>query len=477
MYDKGLQMGSKEMPDKIKTQICDELECMKKSTMDEICKLKDEVSLAEYKDLTRLGEDGKCIWTEAFQRAVREHEYIRIPAAQEPYYIDHTIIVPSNRHIEAQDGAVIRLLDVPILMLRNEHNEDGTHVRETFSNPDCNISIRGGRWEESNEIRKGYGKSGMYDMDRSYFGVSTCMFFNQVEGLTLENITFVHTAGFSVQVGNARNVVFENIKFENCFADGLHINGNITNLYIRNISGQVGDDLVALNMYDWQNSSVDFGPICNVLCENLDLFPDSRYKAFRISPGIYHYKDGMQVDCSLNRAIIRNVKGINTFKMYFQTPRYRVDGGPEKGEVGSGDQIFFENIQIDLNRPIDLFEPYCNSDSVTGSIAGFEMGSVLGDIYFEDIDVTLHRDIYPTSYFLCIGPKSVRYQDAEGHWMEVFDPGISSQVENLYLKNIKINGEYMSDPESYVREIVFDDLYGDGQAIGTGKIKNIRIYE
>ena len=143
------------------------------------------------------------------------------------------------------------------------------------------------------------------------------MFFNQVENLTLTNMTFVHTAGFSVQVGNACNVVFENILFEQCFADGLHVNGNITNLLIRNIAGQVGDDLVALNMYDWQNSSVDFGPISNVLCENLYLSPESRYKAFRISPGIYHYRDGSTVDCSLNKAIIRNVKGIHTFKMYF----------------------------------------------------------------------------------------------------------------------------------------------------------------
>jgi hypothetical protein len=303
---------------KIKSQICRELDCMKRKNAAEISMLKDKVSIREYEFLVRNDEDGKCIWTDAFQTAVREHEYILIPAAQQPYYIDQTIVLPSNRHIEAQDGAVIKLMEnVPVLMLRNEHTENGTYEKETFANPDRNISIRGGRWEESNSIRKGYGRSGMYDRSRSYFGVSTCMFFNQVENLTLTNMTFVHTAGVSVQVGNACNVVFENILFEQCFADGLHVNGNITNLLIRNIAGQVGDDLVALNMYDWQNSSVDFVPISNVLCENLNLSPESRYKAFRISPGIYHYRDGSTVDCSLNKAIIRNVKGIHTFKMYF----------------------------------------------------------------------------------------------------------------------------------------------------------------
>lgn len=35
------------------------------------------------------------------------------------------------------------------------------------------------------------------------------------------------------------------------------INGNTMNLLCRDIKGQVGDDLVALNACDWQDSSVD----------------------------------------------------------------------------------------------------------------------------------------------------------------------------------------------------------------------------
>ena len=62
-----------------------------------------------------------------------------------------------------------------------------------------------------------YGESGMYDAERSYFGVSTCMFFNNAENVTLENVTFSHAGGFSVQIGNCKNVVLENIEFEKCF--------------------------------------------------------------------------------------------------------------------------------------------------------------------------------------------------------------------------------------------------------------------
>jgi hypothetical protein len=42
-------------------------------------------------------------------------------------------------------------------------------------------------------------------------------------------------------------------------------------------------------MYDWQNSSVNFGPMHTVLCEDLVLSADSRYKALRIEPGMYRY--------------------------------------------------------------------------------------------------------------------------------------------------------------------------------------------
>ncbi len=101
-------------------------------------------------------------------------------------------------------------------------------------------------------------------------------------------------------------------------------------------------------MYDRQNSSVNWGPLKNALVENIDLSPNSRYKALRIQPGIYYYDNGSQVDCSINNVIIKNVKGINTFKLYYQTPMYKIETTPEKGDAGSGDNIFLENIDIDL---------------------------------------------------------------------------------------------------------------------------------
>ncbi|MBQ7226020.1 MAG: hypothetical protein IJX02_05400 [Clostridia bacterium] len=408
-------------------------------------------------------------WTEALQNALNEHEIVVIPKKDTPYIIDNSIIVPSKRHIIAENGAVIQLAQgVPVLMLRNERTKDGTHKPITGQR-DKSITIEGGLWQEWCPHRLGYGNSGMYDEQNSIHGVSTCMLFNNLDSLTLKNMTFKNCGGFAVQLGDISRVIIENIEFIECYADGIHLNGNAECVHIKNIRGQVGDDLVALNMYDWQNSSVNFGPCNNIICEDLELSRDSHYKALRIEPGIYTYDDRSQVDCSLTNAIIRRVKGINTFKLYCQTPPYFPSAGPEAAEVGSGDNIFFEDISIDLKEPIDPLDEYLNSHPVKGTIAGFEFGLNAKNIYFKNIDIKLHRDIYPLSFLACIGPKSVRLANGQ----EIFDPYFSSTVENIHLEGITVNGEKPTDITPYVKEIVFDGLYDDIPSSGKGKINNI----
>lgn len=424
--------------------------------------LADKVYLTDY-------ETNGNIWTDALQRALNEHEIVIIPKSDEPYLIDNSVTIPSNRHIIALDGAVIKIHESSkFLMLRNKHTKDGTHKPITGERTK-NITIEGGFWQEWCPHRMGYGGSGMYDRERSLFGVSTCMLFNNMDNLTLRNMTFEHCGGFAVQLGDISRVIIENIRFVNCFADGIHVNGNTRDIHIRDVRGEVGDDLVALNMYDWQNSSVNFGPCENVICEDLELSKSSHYKAIRIEPGIYTYDDGSQVDCALNNAIIRRVEGIKTFKLYCQTPPYALGQLPESAEVGSGDNIFFEDIKIDLDEPIDPLDEYLNSHPIKGTFAGFELGLNVKRLYLKNIDLTLHRDKYPLSYLLCIGPKSVRLSDGK----EIFDPYFSSVAENVHLENITVNGERISDATPYVKEIVFDRLYDDIPSTADGKIKNL----
>ncbi len=453
-----------------KLQIRATLDNMRAENLRKIAELSDKVTLDNYRSLVRVVDDRE-IWSDALQTALDEHEVVVIPSRDEPYYIDRTVVVGSNRRIEAHGARVVLTPDCDTLMLRNASTADGTHAPIVGIERDCNISIVGGRFEESRTERAGYGRSGKYDANRSFYGVSTLFFFNNLDSLTLVDVTFAHTAGFSAQVGDATDVVFERIRFDSCYADGLHINGNTERLLCRDVKGQVGDDLVALNSYDWQDSSVDFGPIRTVLVEDLELSDDSRYKAIRIEPGRYYYDDGSEVDCALIDAIISNVRGIRTFKLYYQTPRYTLGTAPERGAVGSGDNIYFENIAVDLTSPIDGLAVYKDSDPIRGSFGAFELGANIGNITFEDIDLTLYRDKYPYSYLAVVGPKSARVRD-----IELFDPYLSSEVGRMALRNIRLNGELVTDEATLrglVREVEFDDVNGDGFSTASGRVREL----
>jgi hypothetical protein len=296
--------------------------------------------------------------------------------------------------------------------------------------------------------------------------VSTCLFFNHIEGLTLRDMTFAHTAGFAVQLGDARDVCIEDIAFDACYADGLHINGNCENLLIRRIRGEVGDDLVALNMYDWRNSSVNFGPMRCVLCEEVVPADTSHYKAFRLLPGVYTYADGSTVDCGLYDAIIRDVRGVRTFKMYLQTPPYRLGELPEPGAVGSADNVFFEDIDIDLSAPIDPFPEYTESDPVRGTFAAFEVGANVGYMRLERVRIALHPAQYPLSCAVAVGPKSVRWGDTE-----VFDPYLSCRVGCISLHEVTVDGAPATP--SAVRCVAFDNINGDGRSTASGTVDRI----
>ena len=454
----------------IKEKIYSSLRKAEVENKKKISSLRDRVLLTAYAHLARESECGK-VWTDALRAAISEHEIVEIPTGREPYYIDDTVVIPSNRRIEAWRAVLCLTPECRVLMFRNEHTKDGTKAPVDSAERDCNISISGGCFAESRTFRAGYGASGRYSEKSEFFGVSTCMLFNNIENLTLENVTFRNTAGFALQIGDAKNCIFENIWFNNCFADGLHINGGSENIVARHIYGEVGDDLVALNAYDWQNSSVNFGAIKNVICEHLNLAPLSRYKALRFEPGVYTYANGSDVDCSLENIIINDVTGIKTFKMYLQTPPYAIGGEREKGDIGTIDNFFFGNIRIDLTGPIDSFPEYVNGDQVRGVFAAFELGANIGTLCFENIDFTHHGDEFPLSYLVCIGPKSINSGGTE-----VFDPYISSCAKRLIFKNITVNGEMPEDIRPLLREITFDDINSDGESSGNGKSFEV-VYE
>ncbi len=447
------------MKQQIKQEIFNAALQAKKRNEAAIAMLSDQISLEEYRYLVRKESCG-AIWTEALQRALQEHEIIVIPASEQVYWLDQTIVIPSNRRIEAS-GATIRMVaECEVVMLRNEHTHDGTF--EPINGEDCdkNISIHGGSWEEcsiARGIRK-YAENG-----EGFHGVQTLMLFNNLKHLTISDVTFARAKSFSVQVGDLKDGVFENFFFIGCFADGLHVNGNTENLWIRNFRGHVGDDLVALNMYDWLGSSINYGPARNIFCEEIHSAPDSTAKAMRLQPGRFEFKNGQIVDCRLENVYIRKVSGIFEYKLYWQTPPYRLGEKPEGAGVGSANNIFYEDIHVISNR-----EWYPVDDPITGYFGMFFLNSNIGYISLENIEYIRRPNESPRSYLITVGPMSYRSGD-----VEVFDPYAESVVDTLELENIRIDGKPVSKIKEILYEIAFDDVNQDGFSSGKGTVNRI----
>ncbi|MBQ4052905.1 MAG: hypothetical protein IJD33_01050 [Clostridia bacterium] len=414
--------------------------------------------LTEYKKYVCNQETGQgelSVWTKALQTAIDENDYVYIPKGT--YYLDESIILSSNKWIKADKKAEIILLEsCKKLMLRNADVIDGsfTIIPDTAPKTE-NIRIEGGIWSESNRCRIGYGRTGKYDDADSIHGVTCTMLFSGVKNLVLQNMVFKHSAGFSIQMGRCENFTVKNIEFISCYADGVHVNGGVRNGYVYNIHGEVGDDLVALNAYDWGKSTINNGEIENVVVEKVYAPTNVQcYKAIRIQPGILPIENG-EMDCYVKNLCIKDVKGVSVFKMYLQTPRY-VDK-PDGVRVGWMENIRFENVEVDAVEPIDAFPNYLTGDPIIGHFAAFELGSNIRDIYFKNVNVSLNKEKYPLSHFVLVGPKS-KYMEEEK--TEIFDPYVVSKVGKIVCKNVKINNQKLQDIQREICAISFpDDMY------------------
>ena len=439
-------------------------------------RLTDRCSLADYADRVE-SAGGRDVWTKALQAAIDEHEVVVVPPRAEPYWIDATIVVPSRRRIEAT-GATMRAADgMKTVLLRNASAQDGTLAPLAATGRDVDICIVGGRWEDCSPHRLGYGKSGCYNLEPrkvgNFFGVSAFFFFSRADRVTVRDVTFARCGGFAVQAGDGRGQLYENIRFADCFADGLHLNGNLENVHARNVRGKVGDDIVALNAYDWLNSSVSFGPQRNMLFEDVELEAEDGkgYPAIRIQPAKYRYADGSKVDCSVWDVVFRRVRGIRTFKMYLQTPVYEIGGEPEWAEVGSGGNLHFEDIDIDLAQPIDLLPVYRDSDPLRGHYAAFEFGANIASVDIRNVTIRFNLDDYPLGHLVTVGPKSAPYKSKDGsRTFEIFDPYVSSEVGRLTVSGLKTLG---ATPKELIHAVDFDDVNRDGRSTGRGVIREL----
>ncbi len=258
-------------------------------------------SVGEYQDLvTQVKVHGqtKKIWTKAFQTALNENEHVYLPSGE--YYLDGTVVIPSHRKISADKNAVVLLLNgTKVVMFRNEHVLDGTASLITLDERHSeNIEIDGGTWGTEYTCRADYGKIGAYDDEDGLHGVHALMLFSGVRNLRIRNVTYQQAATFALQIGRAENFLIENVQCVNCFADGVHLNGVVRNGVLYDISGHTEDDLVALNAYDWDNSTINNGFMEDITVTGVHS-SGGHCHCMRIQPGVTAKEKG-NIDFRLN---------------------------------------------------------------------------------------------------------------------------------------------------------------------------------
>ncbi|MEI6972386.1 MAG: right-handed parallel beta-helix repeat-containing protein [bacterium] len=252
------------------------------------------------------------IWSDAIERCLQENGSVFIPMMPQPVFIDRPIVLHGgDRLIVHRETRILLKPDrAGTCMVRNAGIVFSQDRPVTIgAGADKGILIEGGIW--SDQCNEGCGRGGCYDREGSMPGSHGIFLLHNVSGIVVRNVRFRDCSSFAIQLGNASGFVVEGINLDET-ADGIHVEGPSVNGIIRHISGKTNDDLVALNAWDWDDSSLTFGPITDVLVEDVEALPGYTWSELRLLPGTKVFPNGEKVACDIRRCVYRNIRGIHT---------------------------------------------------------------------------------------------------------------------------------------------------------------------
>jgi len=323
-------------------------------------------------------------------------------------------------------------------MVRNEHLISGhSGPLQLAQNADADIAVTGGIWTTlaTSWPQHNGNIQGWADTTHSLLSHGVLLFSN-VERLRVRNVTIRQCKPHAIQLSNCRHFLVEDIRFENHRRDGVHVNGPAAFgviRRIRNTVGAMGDDMIALNAWDWKNTSMTFGTIHHVLIEDVDgasatAFETGRDRRseIRILAGTKRFDDGTRLACDVEHCVLRSIGGIRTLKMYDQ-PNLELGRNNDFADpIGNLRDLYFSNITVQRPTDAPLFQIALNGDGIT--------------IH----DVSLGFDPLPTNetpYVLVqVGPLSQTFKhnpNDPNTWVEIFSPDKDCGVNNLCVKNIR----------------------------------------
>lgn len=223
-------------------------------------------------------------WTPAIQYALDNYRTLYIDV--DNVLLDGTITMHSSNQIIVNHYSFIR------------RNNPTSPIMITCDENSNNIEIRGGVWFGNNYRPI----DNIIDWTAVYHGRVGFFDFYKASNVKISDMIIQNVGYFVFELTHINNLIIDNIKFSGCKQDGIHLNGNVYDFAISNISGWTSDDLIALNGWDWYASTPEIGSIRRGSIRNVY----SENKGIRLLCG----KEG-SVDCQISDIYISNVKGMS----------------------------------------------------------------------------------------------------------------------------------------------------------------------
>jgi len=400
--------------------------------------LKDYAHLAKKQDISIITPDGKkelsvLVWSDAIEAALSDAKCLIIPKMDDTVYIERPIVMHSDYHIKVDsEQRIASLPNLSCSLVISDNILNGAFKEVHLDNPTCNISIDGGIWETlSYSHSMSNGNSRLFnDAEHSMRGSFGMMIFSNAKNVIVRNFVATNCLSYAVQISNCEGFCVENGLFENYHKDGVHINGHVKNGIVRNLEGKnMGDDMVALNAWDWYASALTYGNIENLIIENIK----SEHNEFRLLPGRKVYDDGSYNECAIRNCVLKNIEGVYTFKLYGQ-PCYRFPEWDFSPIAGTIENVYFDNI---------VFPEVTNSGFGGICVNGlFEICADTNNLHFDNIKILSDAGTFKDNGLplIKVGPLSDTYtfgSDNPDDWKELFYPDHINTAKNTHICNVE----------------------------------------
>lgn len=384
----------------------------------------------EGKEITRSVE--AKLWDAPIRAALDKSGAVYLPKRDTPYYIHDPIVLKSGQRLRADSDAEIRLVPgASTCMVRNERLVSGQAgpIPDDIV-PDAQIVIEGGIWttlattptqSNGNDV----GRSARQGEIPCCHGV---IILNSVRGVVVRNIVVRQSRAHAIQLSNCHDFLVDGVTFDRHRRDGVHVNGPASYGVIRNIRGDTGDDMVALNAWDWCNTAPAFGPIHHILVEALHGNPQlGGTDEIRLLPGTKTFADGAKLDCPVSDCVVRELHDIRTFKIYDQPNLERGRDNDFCDPIGTVRNVHFRTL---------VFSRPCH----------FQIAAKVDGLSIDDVQLKFDIDTPDDERYTLveIGPMSQTYKfdpDNPSTWVELFSPDRNVTVRGFRLANVRIESE------------------------------------